>query len=155
MVEQRAQDILAACEGLPVTEYFAGETIIEEGSVGDLLYLLIEGQVEVVKGDTVVSRVAEPGAVFGEISALLERPTTASVKAASKARFYCLKSAGSTLVRHPVLALHTAQVLALRLANATEVLATVEQGDDKKDDGQFGIVDQVMDSLFDQDRWSK
>ncbi|MEM9342016.1 MAG: cyclic nucleotide-binding domain-containing protein [Pseudomonadota bacterium] len=155
MVEQRAQDILAACEGLPVTEYFAGETIIEEGSVVDLLYLLIEGQVEVVKGDTIVSRVSEPCSVFGEISALLERPTTARVVAASNARFYCLKAAGNTLVRHPVLAIHTAQVLALRLANATELLAQVKQssggdGDDK----QFGIVDQVMDSLFNQpDRW--
>ena len=45
--------------------------------------MLIEGRLEVVKGDSVVAVLTEPGAVLGEMSVLLEQPHTATVRAAS------------------------------------------------------------------------
>ena len=47
------------------------------------LYVLIEGRLEVIKGDTVVPSMTEPGAMLGEMSVLLDQPHTATVRAAS------------------------------------------------------------------------
>lgn len=62
-----------------------GESLVEEGSEGEGLWLIASGSVEVVTvdedGDEL--RIAElgPGDVVGEISLVLRRPTNASVRA--------------------------------------------------------------------------
>ena len=69
------QERLAA---LPLATYRAGETVLAEGTKTGRLWILKSGAVSVVKGDTEIAKVAEPGAVFGELSALLDRPHTAT-----------------------------------------------------------------------------
>jgi CRP/FNR family cyclic AMP-dependent transcriptional regulator len=66
---------------LPLTVYQAGETILPQGSRTDQLLILRTGNVAVVKDGIEIARVSEPGAVFGEISALLDCPHTAEVRA--------------------------------------------------------------------------
>ncbi len=64
-----------------------GTTIIEEGSPGRGLYLLLHGQADVSKRDgdeKVLLATLGPTDVFGEISLLGEEPTTASVTAATQ-----------------------------------------------------------------------
>ena len=147
------KDVLDDCVDVPVTEFSPGDTIVAEGKVADSLFLLIEGEVAVRKDGTEVSRISEPGAVFGEISALLGMETTARVAAATHVRVHQVDAAGEFLANHPWLALHTARTLALRLANATEYLADLKKQIDG-DSPQFGMVDQVMDSLLQQqDKW--
>jgi len=41
----------------------AGTLVIQEGGTTGHLYVLIEGRLEVLKGDTVVATLSEPGAV--------------------------------------------------------------------------------------------
>ena len=60
----------------------AGTLVVHEGGRTGHLYVLIEGRLEVIKGDTVVASIAEPGAVLGEMSVLLDQPHTATVRAA-------------------------------------------------------------------------
>src|SRR6516164_7942641 len=72
------QKCLAA---LPVVTYQVGETVIAEGSRTGRLLILAKGVVAIVKEDTEISKVAEPGAVFGELSVLLDKPHTAEVRA--------------------------------------------------------------------------
>ena len=50
---------------LPVVTYQAGETVIAEGSRTGRLLILAKGVVAIVKEDTEIAQVAEPGAVFG------------------------------------------------------------------------------------------
>jgi CRP-like cAMP-binding protein len=60
----------------------AGETVIREGGASPGLFVIVEGQVQVVKSDgdePVVVAHLGPGDVFGEIALVLERPATASV----------------------------------------------------------------------------
>src|SRR6516164_6052695 len=57
---------------LPVVTYQAGETVIAEGSRTGRLLILAKGVVAIVKEDTEIAQVAEPGAVFGELSVLLD-----------------------------------------------------------------------------------
>ena len=76
-------DILRSCADLPQRTFGPGEPLIEEGAEADLLFILIEGSVRVTKEGTEVARTDEPGAVFGEISALLGTPTSARVEVRS------------------------------------------------------------------------
>jgi signal transduction histidine kinase len=61
-----------------------GQTLIEEGSVGDSLFVVLRGELDVTKrsgeGDLPLARVG-PGAIQGEMAAIEERPRTATVRA--------------------------------------------------------------------------
>jgi CRP/FNR family transcriptional regulator, cyclic AMP receptor protein len=66
---------------LPLAAYAAGEAVLTAGSKTARLYILKTGAVVVRKDGIELARVAEPGTVFGELSALLEIPHTADVRA--------------------------------------------------------------------------
>ena len=74
---------------------------MHEGGRTGHLYVLIEGRLEVIKGDTVVAAIAEPGAVLGEMSVLLDQPHTATVRAASDSVIYEIDDAASFLRSSP------------------------------------------------------
>jgi YihY family inner membrane protein len=57
----------------------AGETVFEEGEVGDTMFYILAGSVNILKGDRIV-RVLEEGEYFGEMSMLLDVPRTATVR---------------------------------------------------------------------------
>ena len=73
---------------LPVVTYQAGETVIAEGSRTGQLLILGKGSVVIVKEDTEIAQVTEPGAVFGELSILLDQPHTAEVRALEISQFH-------------------------------------------------------------------
>jgi CRP/FNR family transcriptional regulator, cyclic AMP receptor protein len=66
---------------LPIGTYQAGETVFSAGSRTGRLMILKNGAVAVVKEAIEIARVVEPGAVFGELSILLDQPHTADVRA--------------------------------------------------------------------------
>ena len=103
----------------------AGTEVIHEGGNTGHLLVLIEGRIEVVRGDTVVAVITEPGAVFGEMSVLLELPHTATVRAASDSVIYEFDDAAAFLRDQPVVALLIARLLAQRLNVATTYLADI------------------------------
>lgn len=70
-----------------------GETLIEEGEVGDGFYAIRSGQVEVVHDDEVVSTLG-PGSHFGEIALLMDVPRTATVVARTPVRVFRLDREG-------------------------------------------------------------
>jgi CRP-like cAMP-binding protein len=69
------QERLAA---LPVATYQAGETVFAAGSRTGRLLILRKGAVVIVKEDVEIAKVAEPGAVFGELSVLMLKVAVAS-----------------------------------------------------------------------------
>ena len=71
------RDILEYCIGGVRRNVPAGAEVLREGGRTGHLYVLIEGRLEVVKGDTVVATLTEAGAVLGEMSVLLDTPHTA------------------------------------------------------------------------------
>ena len=50
----------------------AGTVLMTEGTTSGRLYVLAEGSIEVVRGETQVAVVSEPGSFFGEMSVLLD-----------------------------------------------------------------------------------
>ena len=106
---------------LPLVTYQAGETVLADGSKTGRLLILKKGAVAIVKADTEIARVSEPGAVFGELSVLLDQPHTAEVCALEKSQFHVADAAG-LLARDPMAVLYLATVLARRLDGANHAL---------------------------------
>lgn len=101
---------------LPLAHYRAGETVLTAGSKSGRLLILNSGAVVVLKDSIEIARVKEPGAVFGEISALLDQPHTADVRALEDSRFHVAEAA--LLAKDPIALLHVARILARRLVAA-------------------------------------
>jgi CRP-like cAMP-binding protein len=119
--------VLEYCVGGNRSSVPEGTLVIREGETTGHLFVLIEGRLEVVKGDTVVAVIAEPGAILGEMSVLLDQPHTATVRAASASIIYEFSDAASFLRAQPGVALLIARLLAQRLNVATTYLADIKR----------------------------
>ena len=145
--------ILTYCSDHPIRSFAPGDVLLEEGRSGTELYVLLEGKVAVMRGSVEVARVKEPGALFGEMSVLLQSPYSASVVAKSDVRAHHVADAGTFLSSSPAVALHCARLLAQRLQDATTYLADFKaQFSDRTD--HFGMVDEILDSLINQ-QWDE
>ena len=105
----------------------AGAVLIAEGKRSGRLLVLAEGSVEVVRGETQVAVVSEPGSFFGEMSVLLDLPHTATVRALSAATVYTFDDAAAFLRSDPEVALQVARMLAQRLNAATTYLVDLKR----------------------------
>jgi len=67
----------------------AGETLFEQGTMGDSIYVVTEGEIEMVRelatGGETVLKVAGPGDYFGEMGPLFALPRSATARARSDA----------------------------------------------------------------------
>src|SRR6478609_9597240 len=67
----------------------AGELLFEQGTMGDLIYVVSDGELEIVRelagGGEELLKVATPGDYFGEIGPLFHLPRSATVRARSDA----------------------------------------------------------------------
>jgi CRP/FNR family cyclic AMP-dependent transcriptional regulator len=106
---------------LPLTTYKAGETILTAGSKTGLLLILKSGKVAVIKDQVKIAEIAESGALFGELSALLNQPHAADVYALEASQFH-VTGAEALLKEDPVALLHVATVLARRLDGANQAV---------------------------------
>lgn len=105
---------------LPIATYQVGEIVFAAGSKTGRLLILRKGAVVIVKEDVEIAKVAEPGAVFGELSVLLDQPHTADVRALETSEFL-VADAATLLAQDPIAALYVATVLARRLDGANQV----------------------------------
>ena len=120
------RDILEYCIGGTRRSVAAGTEVLHEGARTGHLYVLIEGRLEVIKGDAVVASIGEPGAVLGEMSVLLDTPHTATVRAAADSAIYEIDDAAAFLRRQPAVAILIAKMLAQRLNVANTYLADLK-----------------------------
>jgi CRP-like cAMP-binding protein len=119
--------VLEYCVGGNRSSVPEGSLVIREGETTGHLFVLIGGRLEVIKGDTVVAVITEPGAILGEMSVLLDQPHTATVRAAAASTIYEFSDAASLLRAQPGVALLIARLLAQRLNVATTYLADIKR----------------------------
>ncbi|MGB2933393.1 MAG: cyclic nucleotide-binding domain-containing protein [Methyloceanibacter sp.] len=141
--------ILDICAGAARTEFPAETVLLSEGETSGQLYILAEGSVEVLRGDTQVAVVSEPGAVFGEMSVLLDRPHTATVRATSPIGVFVFEDAESFLKAHPEIAFFLSRLLAERLNAATTYLVDLKRQFEGHAN-HFGMVGEVLETLIHQ-----
>jgi len=128
---------------LPVASYGAGETVLAEGSKTGRLLILKTGAVAIVKNGTEIATVAEPGAVFGELSALLDAPHTADVRTVEACEFHVADAA--QLLADPAALVYVTLVLARRVDGANRALielkSRIEAG------APPGLIEQSLDKI--------
>jgi len=114
------EELDALAERVRVERYFTGETVLRQGEVGDSLFILDEGRVEVLlrTGENQTTRLAElsSGSFFGEMSMMVDEPRSATVRAMTPARFLVVdrEAFKETLQSNPAIAATLSETLALR-----------------------------------------
>jgi CRP-like cAMP-binding protein len=102
-------------------DYVENEIIFDEGEEGQALYILLEGQVAIVRaraGEEVLLTTLHPGEFFGELALLDRGPRGARAKAASNCRMAVLfrEDLASLLSTHAVVASKITMQMARHLA---------------------------------------
>jgi CRP/FNR family cyclic AMP-dependent transcriptional regulator len=99
--------------------YKAGDSIVDEGTMGVGFYLILDGKAEVRKGGKILATLGK-GQFFGEMSLIDEQPRSADVVAVAPTKCWALTSwAFSALVKsHPEIALSMLKEMVKRLRAA-------------------------------------
>lgn len=118
-------------------DFPARATLIAEGDARARLYVLQTGRLEVLRGDVVIANIDEPGAVAGEMAALLGRPASATVRAKTPVAAYAIEDPEGFLEKSPAVLLEIARTLARRLDSTTAHLADNRHRFAGKDDLVF------------------
>ena len=107
-----------------MTTVQAGRILFLEGDDSEDLYVLVSGELEILKGNMKIRRISEKGALFGEMSFLLGNRRTATVKAVTDARALRIPKEEITtfLAEFPNVAKKITEILALRLNETTQIL---------------------------------
>ena len=97
-----------------------GQTIFQEGDQAEYMYVVIEGQVDIVYDDHVLETV-EPGGVLGELALIDQSTRSAQAVAKTDCKLAGIDQRRFTyLVReHPFFAVHIMSVMANRLRRQT------------------------------------
>jgi CRP/FNR family cyclic AMP-dependent transcriptional regulator len=143
------KSILEICDPAKRKDVAAGTVLLSEGNTSGHIYVLAEGRIEVLRGNTQVAVVSEPGSVFGEMSVLLNTPHTATVRALSAVTVYAYADAAGFMQSDPRIAFVIARLLAQRLNSATTYLVDLK----RQYAGQgnhLGMVSDVLASLIHQ-----
>jgi CRP/FNR family transcriptional regulator, cyclic AMP receptor protein len=138
--------ILAHIQGGNVRRFDAGQVILEQGTRTGLLLFLIEGAVEVMKDGVRVATASQPGAVFGELAALLGGDHTATVRALEPTVVHAVENPRAFLESSPLVCLHVCELVARRLDLLNNYLVDVKQQFSGHD--HLGMVDGVLDTLL-------
>lgn len=70
-----------------------GDTIITQGEVGDMLYVIESGEYVVMVDGKKVAKLRRKGQIFGELALMSDQPRTATIVAAKPGTLWCLDRA--------------------------------------------------------------
>jgi len=88
-----ADELATFAEKLSIVYLSKGEVLFEEGSIGDSMYFIIAGKVEVLKHyieDKILLMEMNEGDFFGEMSLVDEFPRSATIKAEEDCKLFIL-----------------------------------------------------------------
>ena len=138
--------ILELIQGGELRRFDAGQMVIEQGGKTGLLFFLVEGAVEVLKDGVTVAKSSQPGAVFGELSALLGGNHTATVRALQPCEFHVVQNPREFLELSPLVCLHVCELIARRLDALNKYLVDVKRQYEGHE--HLGMVDNVLETLM-------
>ncbi|HEX5657870.1 MAG TPA: cyclic nucleotide-binding domain-containing protein, partial [Polyangiales bacterium] len=84
------QELVKVANLTDVRHMVADESIFEEGTQGDELFVVLKGRVAVRKGSTIITELG-PGEHFGEIAMFDRGPRSASVRAIEETKLLAMK----------------------------------------------------------------
>ena len=136
-------------QDLPTQTFEPGAILLAEGGSSGRLYVLVDGAVEILKGDFQINLVSDRGALFGDMSALLAIPHMATVRTVTRSTVRVIEGGEDFLRTHQEISFHLAKMLAERLHGVTAYLVDLKaQFEDNQD--HLGMVDEILESLVHQ-----
>lgn len=78
------KDMKVVIDAMDSKNFSAGETVIQEGEPGDVLYIVESGDLschKIIDGESKFLKNYTPGDVFGELALLYNAPRAATIKA--------------------------------------------------------------------------
>jgi CRP/FNR family cyclic AMP-dependent transcriptional regulator len=106
----------------------SGHVLVPQGGKLGKLFVLRQGEVEIERDGTFINSTSTPGAIFGEMSLLLDIPHSATVRAVSDIEVFVIDDALRVLEANPGWTLQIARLLAQRVNATTALLAKGEAG---------------------------
>ncbi|MBT3375389.1 MAG: cyclic nucleotide-binding domain-containing protein [Lentisphaerae bacterium] len=114
--------------GVPEQVFGAGDTLIREGTSGREVYVLRDGVARVSYGEREVAVIDEPGAVLGELAALLDSSRTATVTVVEPGSFFVINDLPGLLEKHSSFAIVLMRELAEQILGRETIHADVYIG---------------------------
>lgn len=98
-----------------------GQVIFQQGEVGEVMYVILEGSINIVSHDKIVDTLGE-GEIFGEMALVDQNPRSAAAIAATQSKVVPVsKQRFMTAIQHnPFFALQVMSVMASRLRKLME-----------------------------------
>jgi len=153
MDEQEVSEIRALMDEL---KYKTGQTIVREGELGNLFYIITEGEVQVTirdaDGQDVVLQDLGPGGFFGELSMLTSEPRSAMVRAMENVTLLALEREEffSFLKKRPSAAIDVLVELGGRLRDMDAILRrSVSRNVNVVDEESLTIGQRIADLVAD------
>lgn len=140
-------DLIERCADLPRRSVAAGDVIVEQGAPFGAILILIDGSVSIERDGVMLATLDTPGAVLGEMSTVLGRPSTATVRALSECTMLHADDGATFLIERPDVLLDVARALATRLDNLTGHLTDVKR-QYAGTGGHLGMLDEVLSTLM-------
>ncbi len=119
------------------------QVIFREGDNSQDLYILASGQLDILKGNTKITEITEPGSLFGEMSFLLGASRTATVRAGSEGKALRIpkERINNFLRDFPTVAREISKLLAQRLEQTSQIVYGLKE-----------FCDQLPDAVIFTDR---
>jgi CRP-like cAMP-binding protein len=140
-------DLIQLSSHLPEVDVESGHEILHEGERTGAIWILVSGELRVLRGTTVVEWIDQPGAVVGEMAVLLGTAATASVEASEPSRLRYAAN-GEEFLAEPTVTHLVAVGLAERLNLVTTYLADLQ--DQYGDSPEMDMVREILVRLMDR-----
>lgn len=131
---------------LPLEEVEAGGVLIHEGAPPSRMLVLVSGTVTVERDGTPFARIDFPGAIFGEMSWILDKPATATARASTDVVVHVVDDPERFFRDRPGAALAVLEMTATRLDGLTQYLVDVKN-QFAGNDGHMAMIDRILSSL--------
>lgn len=104
-----------------IETFESGEIIFEQGDPGDFMYVVVEGEVEIILRGEIINTL-RPGEIFGEMALIDNRPRSATAKAAAPTKLAPVNRFSFTyyVQNSPFFALDVMEIMARRLREQME-----------------------------------
>jgi CRP-like cAMP-binding protein len=131
----------------PTIELDKGDVLITQGESDGNLYVLDSGTLSVERDGVRIATIDQFDALIGEMSLLLGKPHSATVRAEGKARVRVVHDAMLVLERHPLITLRLATLLCQRLDSTSALLAGLSHDGTTKE-VESGLLGRLREALM-------